>query len=67
MQDRNLQVGDRIVKLNDESVVGMPHQEVVEKLRKLNDEADSITLSVMREEYSDKAVKVQQLNARVPP
>ena len=54
MQDRNLQMGDRIVKLNDESVVGVPHQEVVEKLRKLNDEAEYITLSVIREEHSDK-------------
>ena len=53
-----MQIGDRIVKVNNESVEGMPHQEVIEKLRQLNDEADSIILSVMREECSDDMFEV---------
>ena len=36
--------------INDENVKAIPHQEVVQKLRELNEDADSICLCVNREE-----------------
>ena len=35
--------------INDESVEDMPHQQIVQKLRQLNEEADVINLTVSRE------------------
>ena len=49
-----MRTGDKILSINDENVENMPHQEVVKKLKELNEEAtNSITLCVMREEVRE--------------
>ena len=49
-----MRTGDKLLSINDEDVKNMPHQEVVKKLRELNEEAtNSITLCVMREEVRE--------------
>ena len=50
-QQGELRKGDKLLTINDECVENMPHQDVVKKLRQLNEEAtNSITLCIMREE-----------------
>ena len=58
IQDGKLQSGDKLQTINGESVEAMSHQEVVEKLRLLNEEADSITLSIVREEVSKEITSI---------
>ena len=49
-----MRTGDKLLSINDENVENMPHQEVVKKLKELNEEAtNSITLCVMREEVRE--------------
>jgi hypothetical protein len=51
LQQGELRKGDKLLTINDECVENMLHQDVVTKLRHLNEEAtNSITLCVMREE-----------------
>ena len=58
-QDGKLQKGDKILTIDGENVESMPHQDVVKKLRLLNNEsANSITLCVMREEVCQATEKV---------
>ena len=45
--------------VNGENVETLPHQEVVEKLRQLNEEADSISLCVTREEIRPLSPKIE--------
>ena len=54
MKDGKLRKGDKLLTINGENVENMAHQDVVKKLRLLNEEAtNSITLCVAREEVSD--------------
>lgn len=61
-QDGKLQKGDKILTIDDENVENIPHQDVIKKLRLLNEEAtNSITLCVLREEAcqgNSKTMKV---------
>ena len=51
LQQGELRKGDKLLAINDECVENMPLQDVVKKLRLLNEEAtNSITLCIMREE-----------------
>ena len=51
LQQGELRNGDKLLAINDECVENMPHQDVVKKLRLLNEEAtNSVTLCVLRKE-----------------
>ena len=59
LQQGELRKGDKLLTINDECVENMPHQDVVRKLRHLNEEATNlITLCVMREEVKKFVVQL---------
>ena len=62
IQDGKLQNGDKLQIINGVRVETMSHQEVVEKLRLLNEEADFVTLWVTREvsKIETSTMKVQR-------
>ena len=60
-QDGKLQKGDKILTIDGENVESMPHQDVVKKIRLLNESANSITLCVMREEVCQRNLSTEKV------